>query len=104
MGVQENSTGLGSPALTTAIMFAGEIGVGGPMSFDFSIRCDSSQLTFSQSARLTVSPLRVTSPAPFFTKISWVSVLGLLLTTAALSGDKEAVAPATVTCDFDPCT
>ena len=52
-------------------MFAGEIGVGGPISFNLSI-CGSAawKLTFSQSAKRTVSPLRVMSPVPFLTRIS----------------------------------
>ena len=84
-------------------MFAGEIGVGGPISFAFS-RCDCCpwKLTFSQLASFTVSPLRVTSPVPFFIRISCWSLLGSLCTCAADSGDRDAVAPATITCDFDP--
>ena len=84
-------------------MFAGAIGVGGPISFAFS-RCDCCpwKLTFSQFASFTVSPLRVTSPVPFFIRISCWSLLGSLCTCAADSGDSDAVAPATITCDFDP--
>ena len=42
IGVQENSTGLTLPLeMKTGIMFAGAIGVGGPISFNFAMRGDS---------------------------------------------------------------
>src|SRR5208282_6691676 len=105
MGVQENSTSLVvSPEVKIGAMFAGEIGVGGPVPFSFS-RCDCApwKLTLSQLANCTVSPFRVTSPAPFFIKISCWSALGSLCTCAADSGANDAVAPATITLDLDPC-
>src|SRR6185369_17269365 len=105
MGVQENSTGLDAPEVKIGIMLAGEIGVGGPISFTLAIRGDCDwKATFSQSARCTTSPLRLISPDPFFIKISCLSPLGSLRTMAALSGAREAVAPATITDDFDPWT
>ena len=105
MGVHENSTGLGVPDTKMGIMLAGEVGVGGPISFNLSMCGDSAwKLTFSQSAKRMVSPLRSISPVPFFTKISCWSDLGSFRTMAALSGAREAVAPATITCDFDPWT
>src|SRR5580704_12643495 len=104
MGVQENSTVLVlSPAAKIGIMFAGEIGVGGPISLAFSMcACWERKLTFSQSAKWMVSPLRVTSPDPFFSRISCWSELGSLCTCAADSGASDADAPATITVDFDP--
>src|ERR1700733_1344854 len=105
IGVQENSIGFGSLDTNIGIMLAGEIGVGGPISFNFSMRGASAwKLTFSQSAKRTVSPLRVMSPDPFLTRISCWSLFGSLWTMAALSGAKDAVAPATITCDLEPCT
>src|SRR5512135_113223 len=103
--VQENSIALLSSEMKIGIMLAGEIGVGGPISFNLSIlgACFA-KLTFSQFDRLTTSPLRLTSPVPFFTRISCWSDLGSLCTMAALSGAREAVAPATITCDLEPCT
>ena len=84
-------------------MLAGAIGVGGPISFAFSrCACCPVKLTFSQLASFTVSPLRVTSPVPFFIRISCLSDLGSLCTCAADSGASDAVAPATITLDFDP--
>ena len=103
--VQENSTGLVSPEEKIGIMFAGEIGVGGPISFNFrharGLRLESH---FFPIRQVDGFPFRVISPVPFFSKISCWSALGSLCTMAALSGASEAVAPATVTCDFDPCT
>src|SRR5436305_15324149 len=83
IGVQEKSTALFSSAEKMGIMLAGEIGVGGPISLAFSIRVEPAwKLTFSKSARCTVSPLRTTSPDPFFTRISWWSALGSFRTIA----------------------
>src|SRR6202171_3477524 len=105
MGVQENSTGLNAHEVKIGIMLAGEIGVGGPISFTLAMRGDCDwKATFSQSAKWTTSPLRLISPGPFFTRISCLSPLGSLCTWAALSGAREAVAPATITEDFDPWT
>src|SRR5580765_5811052 len=98
IGVHENSTGLGWPAVKIGIMLAGEIGVGGPISFTLAMRGDCDwKPTFSHSARCTTSPLRLISPEPFFSRISCWSALGSLCTMAALSGAREAVAPATMT-------
>src|SRR5215469_18352073 len=105
MGVQENCTSLilAPPLVKMGIMLAGEIEVGGPISFIFAIFSDRAlKVARSQSDRRTVSPLRATSPLPFFTRISCWSLLGSLRTIAALSGASEAVAPATITCDFEP--
>src|SRR5437764_2221981 len=83
MGVHENSTGFGAPAMKIGIMLAGEIGVGGPISFNFAMRGDSAlKETFSQLDKLTVSPLRATSPDPFLSRISCSSALGSLRTCA----------------------
>src|ERR1700722_8094038 len=104
MAVQENSTSLvASPAENSGAMLAGAIGVGGPISLAFS-KCDCCpwNVTFSQLASFTVSPLRETSPVPFFIRISCCSDVGSLCTCADDSGDREAVAPATITCDFEP--
>src|SRR4051794_27882815 len=98
IGVQENSTGLALPDIKMGIMFAGEMGMGEPISFNFAILGESAwKLTFSQSARRTTSPFLVTSPCPFFIRNSCLSALGSFRTMAALSGASEAVAPATIT-------
>ena len=73
------------------------------MSLAFAIFSELAlKVTFSQSARCTVSPFRATSPLPFFTRISCESLFGSFRTMAALSGAREARAPATMTCDFEP--
>src|SRR5690348_7946170 len=103
MGVQENWTSfvLAPPVVKMGIMLAGEIEVGGPISFTLAIFSDCAlKVARSQSDRRTVSPLRATSPLPFFTRISCWSLFGSLRTMAALSGAREAVAPATMTCDL----
>src|SRR5450432_2811951 len=103
MVVHENSMALESLATKIGIMLAGEIGVGGPISFTFS-RCAEAGLTCSHSESWTVWPLRSTVPAPLVISIwSWLD-LGSLLTRAALSGASDAVAPSMITSDFDPCT
>src|SRR5260370_42270699 len=104
MGVQENSTSLvGAPLENSGAMLAGAIGVGGPISLAFSkCACSPWKLTFSQLANFTVSLPFVTSPVPLVIKISCWSPLGSLCTCAADSGARDAVAPATMTCDFDP--
>src|SRR5437868_13577833 len=105
MGDQENCTSLvlAPPVVKSGIMFAGEMAVGGPISLILAIFSDRALMVArSQSDRRTVSPLRATSPLPFFTRISCWSLLGSLCTMAALSGASEAVAPATITCDFEP--
>src|SRR5947209_19837336 len=105
MGVHAKSMSLLSPAMNMGAMLAGEIGVGGPTSLLLAIFVDSFwKLTFSKSARWTVSLPRTMSPDPFFTRISCLSELGSLRTIAALSGAKEAVAPAIFTLELDPCT
>src|SRR6266536_6528214 len=98
MGVHDNSTGLGSWEIKIGIMLAGEMGVGGPISFIF-FRCAEfgPKLAFSQSASFTVSPLRSTVPLPLVTRSSSCCVLGSLLTRAALYGAREAVAPSIFT-------
>src|SRR5215469_11188527 len=106
IGLHENwmSLVLAPPVVNRGIMFAGEIGVGGPISLILEIFSDCAlKVARSQSDRRTVSPLRATSPLPFFTRISCWSLLGSLCTIAALSGPNEAVAPATMTWDFEPC-
>src|SRR5438128_5229514 len=103
MGVQENSTGLGSCQTKIGIMFAGDIGVGGPISLIFSIVPEAGlKLAFSQSASCTVSPLRATVPLPLVIRNSSCSAFGSLLTRAALSGASDAVAPSILTSDFEP--
>src|ERR1700674_397046 len=94
IGVQENSTSLvASPEVKIGAIFAGEIGVGGPVPLAFSM-CGAvaRKLTFSQLANCMVSPLRVTSPVPFFIRISCWSSLGSLCTWAVDSGARDAVA------------
>src|SRR4029077_8641525 len=103
IGLHENSIGLASPEMKIGIMLAGDIGVGGPISFTLSMCGDCAwKPTFSQSAKCTTSPLRATSLDPFFIRISCLSLLGSLRTMAALSGAREAVAPATTTSDLEP--
>src|SRR5216683_7358348 len=105
MAVQENSIGLESLETKIGIILAGEMGVGGPISFTFS-RCAEVglKLAFSQSANCTLSPLRSTEPLPLVISISSRLDLGSLLTRAALSGASEAVAPSIITSDLEPCT
>src|ERR1700757_522689 len=106
MAVQLNCTSLDLAPETTkiGIMLAGEMGVGGAISFTLAIFAELlRKVARSQSDRRTVSPLRATSPLPFFIRISCSSSLGSLRTMAALSGARDAVAPATMTWDFEPC-
>src|SRR5882757_1108720 len=106
IGVQLNSTSFDfSPSVTKmGIMFAGVIGVGGPISLPFSIAFDVVwKLTFSQFESRTTSPLRSIAPLPFLTRISCWSERGSLRTWAEESGARDAFAPATLTCDLEPC-
>ncbi len=95
---------MGSCETKIGIMLAGEMGIGGPISFTFS-RCAEVglKLAFSQSANLTVSPLRSTVPLPFVISISSCADFGSLLTRAALLGASDAVAPSMMTSDLEPC-
>src|SRR5258706_13046955 len=103
MGVQLNFTSVPPALPKIGIMLEGSIRMGGPTSCSLAMVLESLlKETLSYSDRLTTSPLRCTSPEPFFRTISLLSARGSLRTSAEDSGARFAFAPATITWDCDP--